>query len=258
MSGWIKVEVIGTEGSVPREVGATMIVHADRIEGTIGGGSLEWSAMARARHMLTEGAKTHQERVVLGPDMGQCCGGRVTLSYAVEAQAKEYLEPPLFIWGAGHVGRAIAAVLAPLEDRQITLIDTSAERLPSPIPANVDGLAAADPLLVLPRLPKDGFHLILTYSHQLDLTLCDGLLHHGFAQCGLIGSKTKWARFRSRLKSMGHDNAKISRIQCPIGDPRLGKHPQAIAVSVAHGLLSSAGKTKEDRDQPGDARPSRS
>jgi xanthine dehydrogenase accessory factor len=98
-------------------------------------------------------------------------------------------------------------------------------------------LPAAEPPAALPHAPRQAHHLILTYSHDIDLALCHAALRHGFASCGLIGSATKWARFQSRLRALGHSDAQISRITCPIGDPLLGKHPQAIAVGVAARLL---------------------
>jgi xanthine dehydrogenase accessory factor len=99
---------------------------------------------------------------------------------------------------------------------------------------------AHDPVLAIRHSPKAADHLILTYSHEIDLALCHGLLRHGFVSCGLIGSATKWARFRSRLSALGHEPAQIARIACPIGEPGLGKHPQAIAVGVAAALLTKA------------------
>jgi xanthine dehydrogenase accessory factor len=174
----------------------------------------------------------------LGPDLGQCCGGVVTLDFVRDALEDELTQPPLWIWGAGHVGRAIADVMAPFEDRQITLIDTTAERMPDVLATTVAPLLAADPVRAVRHAPTEADHIVLTYSHDLDLSLCDALLRHGFASAGLIGSATKWARFRSRLASMGHTPAQISRIACPIGDPSLGKHPQAIAVSVVATLVS--------------------
>jgi xanthine dehydrogenase accessory factor len=86
--------------------------------------------------------------------------------------------------------------------------------------------------------PEAARHVILTYSHDIDLALCDAALRRGFAGCGVIGSDTKWARFRRRLAALGHAEEAIARIDCPIGDRTLGKHPQAIAVGVAAGLLS--------------------
>lgn len=208
-----------------------MQVWPDRIAGTIGGGTLEWEAIAQARQMLTDGSDDMQRTMALGPDMGQCCGGVVVLAFRRLADDAVYREAPLWIWGAGHVGRAIADVMAPLGDRQIVLVDVAAERMPDAI-SGVEPLVAQDPLRVVSRAPGDADHLVLTYSHDLDLKLCDALLRHGFGSCGLIGSSTKWARFRKRLAALGHSDAQIARIACPIGDPTLGKHPQAIAVGV--------------------------
>lgn len=233
----IRVTVLATRGSAPREAGAQMLVTADGIEGTVGGGALEWEAMACARRMLDAGETRAERRVSLGPGLGQCCGGAVTLGF----EAADRLERPagatVWIWGAGHVGRALVAVLAPLPAVSLTWVDTGADRFPAAMPDGVTRLIAAEPPRLMPHAPADAHHLILTYSHDIDLALCDAALRRGFASCGLIGSATKWGRFRSRLERMGHGAAEISRIDCPIGDPALGKHPQAIAVGVAARLL---------------------
>ena len=136
------------------------------------------------------------------------------------------------------MGRALVQVLTPLADRQITWVDVGANRFPDDVPNGVHPLVAADPLLAVTHAPPDAGHLIVTYSHDLDLNLCDALLRHGFAQAGLIGSATKWARFQTRLQCLGHSKDQIARITCPIGIPSLGKHPQAIAIGVAHALLT--------------------
>ncbi|MEQ9260434.1 MAG: xanthine dehydrogenase accessory protein XdhC [Roseovarius sp.] len=156
-------------------------------------------------------------------------------------------ETQLWIWGAGHVGRALVSVLAPLPDMRLTWIDTAPERFPETIPETVTALPAAEPARLVPHAPPEAHHLVLTYSHALDLALCHALLSHGFASAGLIGSATKWARFRRRLSELGQTDAQIARIRCPIGDPALGKHPQAIAVGVAAALLETRarGKTRE-------------
>ena len=146
----------------------------------------------------------------------------------------------LWIWGAGHVGRALVSVLAPLPDLAITWVDVAPDRFPLDVPPNVTMVPAADPATLADHAPTGAEHLILTFSHALDLELCHRLLRRGFRSCGLIGSATKWARFRSRLKALGHDPAAVGRIRCPIGDPALGKHPQAIAVGVAAELIRTA------------------
>ncbi len=262
-----RVVVAEARGSVPRGVGTSMVVWRDGFQGTIGGGALEWRALEMARQVLNEGAP-RVERMPLGPALGQCCGGAVTLvaerleavpdlpwlrrvEGTAEAPAgKDYLfrngwlredaataTRDIWVWGAGHVGRAITAILAPLPDLSVTWVDTDDARFP-PVPEGVTQLVAADPARAMVHAPKGAEHLVLTYSHDIDLALCHAALTRGFVFCGLIGSATKWARFRSRLADLGHDPADIARITCPIGDPALGKHPQAIAVGVVGRLLS--------------------
>ncbi|MFT7058083.1 MAG: xanthine dehydrogenase accessory factor [Pseudorhodobacter sp.] len=282
-----RVVIAAHDGSSPREVGAAMLVWATGQSGTVGGGALEWEALARARKMLDAAApQMRLDREPLGPKLGQCCGGAVTLlteiytaghlatldgdviarsvtgapmPLAVKrllAQARGQglrpnavvlqgwmVEPvarpnrQVWVWGAGHVGRALVAVLAPLPDVAITWVDVDTRRFPVDIPAGVTMLPAADPGLLVVHAPLSAEHLILTYSHMLDLDLCHRLLQRGFARCGLIGSRTKWARFRSRLAALGHSPLEIGKIDCPIGEPALGKHPQSIAIGVAMAML---------------------
>jgi xanthine dehydrogenase accessory factor len=150
----------------------------------------------------------------------------------------EPIKAPVWIYGAGHVGRALTHTLEPLPHFDITWVDTAPSRFPDTIPASVTPLIAANPADTIKYAPPNAHHLILTYSHALDLELCHQVLLGNFVFAGLIGSKTKWARFRSRLLALGHSENQISRITCPIGDPALGKHPQEIAVGVATSLLS--------------------
>ncbi|CUH86119.1 xanthine dehydrogenase accessory protein XdhC [Phaeobacter sp. CECT 5382] len=293
-----RVVIAAIRGSSPREVGAAMLVWETGQSGTIGGGALEYEAAQISRR---QGAKSGLSTHALGPDLGQCCGGSVTLlretykaadleqldaqiiarPVAQTASPKEPLavkrllaqlrnqgqrpdpqliegwmvEPvhlpqtDLWIWGAGHVGRALVDVLAPLPDLSITWVDTAPARFPDHIPPQVTRLPGADPVLLLRHAPVNAQHLILTYSHELDLALCHALLLHGFTFAGLIGSATKWARFRSRLAALGHGPAEIARITCPIGSPALGKHPQMIAVGVAAQLLAQTAikDIKEER-----------
>jgi len=296
-----RVVVAGTRGSAPREAGAAMLVWADGQSGTIGGGALEYDAAEAARGMAP-GSQVLR-RQALGPDLGQCCGGAVTLLTEVfdanclpEPQDGVFARPtgtgdmplavrrlladargqgavpepqlidgwmvepvapaqaPLWIWGAGHVGRALVDMLAPLPELSLTWVDTGAERFPDAIPEGVATVPAADPSMLAGHAPTEAMHLVLTYSHAIDLGLCDALLRRGFAGLGLIGSATKWARFRSRLAGMGHAPDAIARITCPIGDTALGKHPQAIAVGVAAQILSG-GLTRAASDPNRKARP---
>ena len=146
-------------------------------------------------------------------------------------------ERQVWIWGAGHVGRALVNVLAPLPGVAVTWVDVSVERFPERVPQGVTAVPASDPAVLADHVPLEAEHLVLTFSHALDLELCHRLLNRGFRGLGLIGSATKWGRFRSRLGALGHSAEAVARIRCPIGDPALGKHPQAIAVGVAAELL---------------------
>ncbi len=274
-----RIVVAATEGSAPRDTGAAMLVWTTGQSGTIGGGTLEWQAVLRARALIATGG-TILTREALGPNLGQCCGGAVTLltetydtaptgpliaratadqpmplavkrllatarnqgqqppAQLVQGWMVEPTAPPrrpLWIWGAGHVGRALVEVLTPLPNFVLTWIDIAPDRFPAT--PHVRTLPVADPAEAVTLAPADAQHLIVTFSHTLDLELCHRLLAHGFAGCGLIGSATKSARFRSRLSALGHMPDQIARITCPIGDPALGKHPQAIAIGVASALL---------------------
>lgn len=148
----------------------------------------------------------------------------------------------VWIWGAGHVGRALVGVLAPLPGIALTWVDVSAERFPEVVPEGVTMVPVSDPAVLADHAPLGAEHLVLTFSHALDLELCHRLLNRGFKALGLIGSATKWGRFRYRLKALGHDAQAVSRIRCPIGDPSLGKHPQAIAIGVVAELLRGASR----------------
>jgi xanthine dehydrogenase accessory factor len=159
----------------------------------------------------------------------------ITLQSGWMAEALWRPRLPVYIYGAGHVGRALAQVLDPLPGFDVRVSDVRADqliKLPSHIAS--DSMPPTD---VMNSAPDAAAHLIMTPEHDYDLNLCHTVLARPFAFAGLIGSVTKWARFRSRLKALGHDDAIISCITCPIGDPALGKHPQAIAVGVAAQLL---------------------
>lgn len=278
-----RVVIVAHAGSAPREAGTAMLVWPGGQAGTIGGGALEMRATSVALEMLERGG-VRRDQMPLGPGLGQCCGGAVTLVTEVFDSASlpkglpfaRQLAPdtprpaaldkilaglhanhgprevagwlvegppppgrPLWIFGAGHVGRALVHVLAPLPDVAITWVDTGPERFPADVPETVTLLPAADPIRVVPHAPAEADHLVLTYAHDLDLALCHAILGRDFGSLGLIGSTTKWARFRSRLAALGHGPEVLARVQCPIGQPALGKHPAALALGVAAAWLEA-------------------
>jgi xanthine dehydrogenase accessory factor len=174
---------------------------------------------------------------------------RTISGWLVEPVARPLRE--IWVWGAGHVGRALVQVIAPLPGMRVTWVDTVRERFPVALPEGVEPRVAENPADLAGIAPPGAEHFVMTYSHALDLEICHRLLGHGFGSLGLIGSMTKRARFRSRLHQLGHSDAQISRIACPIGDPDLGKHPQAIAVGVAARLLSGVSATESAKESAG-------
>jgi xanthine dehydrogenase accessory factor len=250
----VLVTVAQTRGSAPREAGAWMAVFADAVEGTIGGGQLEWDALRRARAVLAvpgvPGASPWVHRFALGPSLGQCCGGVVDLRFervgAAQADSLSLrLLPcawPVALFGGGHVGRAIVQALAPLPFR-ITWIDSRDEAFPDDVPPGVV-TEHSDPVqAAVADLEPAARVLIMSFSHAEDLEVVAACLrrqreHKDLPFVGLIGSQTKWATFSRRLRDRGFDALALAGITCPIGLPGIaGKQPEVIAASVAAQLL---------------------
>jgi len=319
----VRVCVAQARGSTPREAGTSMLVLRERFIGTIGGGQLEFHALASARDMLA-GSKTSNarlERLPLGGDLGQCCGGHVSLllerydarrdletvsraatrlaageslrlRLTIDAAGRigRFFEPstrsvaagaltdtpgietdepsqtgapvlasltgpndgssteftetlvqsstPLWLWGAGHVARALVRVL---EDSAFAIrwLDERDDGFPERVPESV-GLVRADDIAALAAgAPPKALHLVMTHSHDLDYRIVHSLLATGrFAWLGLIGSETKATCFRIRLAREGVADDQILRMVSPIGLEGLrGKAPSTIAISVAAQLI---------------------
>jgi xanthine dehydrogenase accessory factor len=318
----VRLTVIRADGSTPREIGATMLVGASGIEDTIGGGALEFEAIAHARRLLASGNGAMWQRewrdFALGPSLGQCCGGAVRLLFERFAEGEGrvladlapaadqpgafllrpvvsgippqvatpgemaeawpvsvtrtlrarpagetirasllipgrksepdwWLEPlaapaiPLILYGAGHVGRALASLLNGLPFR-VTWVDTASTRFPLDVPTRIAIQATPDPAGLAETVPRGVFHIVMTYSHPLDLAICHAVLKRDdFGFLGLIGSQTKRARFLKRLREFGVPEERLARLTCPIGLPGIeGKQPAVIAVAIAAQLLERA------------------
>lgn len=254
----VVVEVTQALGSAPREAGTRMLVAATSCEGTIGGGHLELKAIERARRLLATGDRTAQSaHYPLGPALGQCCGGAVTLGFApldAAAVAAWPLAAPRFhlqLYGAGHVGRAIVNALAPLNVR-VDWIDEREEEFPpdAGLPAHTRKLCVDALEAEVREAPRGAFFLVLTHRHDLDLRIAEAILRRGdFGFFGLIGSRTKRARFIHRFEERGIPAEAIARLTCPIGVPGIaGKEPEVIAASVVAQLLQAASAARESAD----------
>jgi xanthine dehydrogenase accessory factor len=256
----IVVEVTQALGSAPREAGTRMLVCADEAIGTVGGGHLELKAISTARGMLRSGELSPQtEHFPLGPALGQCCGGAVTLAHrALDAQALAAWPEttPLFhlqLYGAGHVGRAIATLLATLDVR-VDWIDEREEEFPATTnlgtawPARIRRLCVDAAEDEVRDAPPGAFYLVLTHRHDLDLRISEAILARGdFGYFGLIGSKTKRQKFIHRFEHRGIATSTIARMTCPIGVPHVvGKEPEIIAMAVVAQLLQRSNLNHAD------------
>lgn len=287
----VMVTIVEVKGSAPREPGIRMLVTADDLVGTIGGGHLEWRGMEIARALLgATGAPAQRrvERIPLGPALGQCCGGVVWLGFealgaddlawldAVEhafaggralvrtvpargpvtlAESRALLpsvachadgwtdtlvpaDMHVVLFGAGHVGHALVQVLAQLPCR-VHWVDERDTLFPPGLPANVTAEASDIPEAVVDHAPAGSYFLVMTHSHALDQSLCERILRRtDIAYFGLIGSKTKRARFEHRMAEHGVDPARFAEMTCPIGVPGItDKAPAMIAVAIVAQLL---------------------
>ena len=235
-------------GHAPRNGGAKMVVSADGLFGTVGGGNLEATAIDRARAMLASATAEPELLTLTLSDKAtteygvQCCGGEVTMLLEPVR-----VIPSVAIFGLGHVGLELARILA-RQELDLHLVDSRAEmlapeRIGAPGGGGVLGDAVATitvhhlpvPEAALAELPPGAHVLVMTHDHVEDLAICESALRtEGLGSIGLIGSKSKWARFRTQLQEAGHDDAALARISTPIGIPGIAsKDPAAIAVSVA-------------------------
>jgi xanthine dehydrogenase accessory factor len=270
-----------------------MIVRPDgRFTGSIGGGTLEWRAIALAQAALSDrdAPKAGLRRFTLGPELGQCCGGEVHLLIEVLGSADRpqvaelalreiaggfatratltdagvdrrplsaTIRPgtatfeggmltegfgddrrSLFLFGAGHVGRALIFALAPLPFA-VRWVDPRPDAFPGFVPGNVTTAADSDPAAAMTGAPSGSFVLAMTHSHALDLAVVHAALADPrFVYVGVIGSKTKRARFAKRLAEGGIDGPRIAELDCPIGIEGIrGKAPAVIAATAADLLV---------------------
>jgi xanthine dehydrogenase accessory factor len=287
------VTLARVEGSSPREAGARMVVRpSGGFHGTIGGGALEFAALEAARAALRAGRGPALRRsLALGPELGQCCGGRVewrietfderdladlsALAIAESGAAtplsarlkldgrvqrtlgpgaserrlarladESWTEPlgasarAVYLFGAGHVGRALALALAPLPFA-VRWIDPRRDAFPTHAPLNVTLIHAPEPAAELASAPDRALVVVMTHSHALDLEIvAEALRVERFGYVGLIGSATKRARFLSQMRAAGLTELELARLVCPIGIPGLeSKDPAVIAASTAAQLL---------------------
>lgn len=254
------VQVQQVQGSAPREVGAWMAVSVGLapgslhgLVGSIGGGHLEYQAMAHAQQVLAGRQPHGVQRYALGPSLGQCCGGVVHLAYRVvgvqdlpSLELRQARRLPVAVFGAGHVGQALVAALQRMPC-SIVWVDSRPGLWPDSAVADAcTTLVQSDPVQdAVADLPAGSRVVILTHSHVEDWDISAACLARqreagDLPFVGLIGSASKWASFRRRLLERGFDAAAVDAVQCPVGIPGIaGKEPEVIAVAIAAQLMQT-------------------
>ncbi|WP_424948249.1 xanthine dehydrogenase accessory protein XdhC [Candidatus Spongiihabitans sp.] len=237
------VTVLAVRGSAPRDAMSKMVVDENAIYDTIGGGNLEYQAIAKARDMLSSSSNNEptivRESFTLGKDLTQCCGGKVELLFEHIA-AQDF---NVVVFGAGHVGKALVTILSELPCK-VRWIDARDEFIQvhknAALGSNIDIMKMQNPDVDVERGPANAYFLVMTHSHELDMQLVEAILSRNDARfCGLIGSKSKAAKFRSRLARKQFSSDEIARLTSPIGLARVGgKRPMEVAVSVAGQLIA--------------------
>jgi xanthine dehydrogenase accessory factor len=232
----VLVTVVDSKGSTPRELGVRMIVLADRILGSIGGGNLEFEVTKKSREQLSVAEPGPSlASFSLGASLGQCCGGSVQVFLEPWISST----PPIVVFGAGHVGKALVYLLEGLP-HPLIWVDSREEEFPGDCSSKIDLRVSDLPESEVDECPPDSIYVVLTHSHSLDQTLCERILkREDFQFLGMIGSKNKRDRFRKVLLQKGISQENLDRLQTPIGISDIqGKHPKIIAISIAAQILS--------------------
>ncbi|SFG49222.1 xanthine dehydrogenase accessory factor [Ensifer sp. OV372] len=249
----VLVEVTGAAGSTPRDTDAWMLVAADSLFGTIGGGQLEYMAIDHGRRALKRGDAPEAMTIPLGPEIGQCCGGRVALAFTRIDREKAAMliersdleiasRPHVYVFGAGHVGDALAMALSLVPVRTV-LVDTRENELSAV--ADIPGIETcltAMPEAVVRDAPPGSAFVILTHDHALDfLIAAEALRRDDASYVGMIGSKTKRSTFKNWLsREIGRPDL-FDRLVCPIGGTTVkDKRPAVIAALAAAEVMAAA------------------
>lgn len=244
-------------GSSPREQGTFMLVGAADLFGTIGGGALEHMVIDHARRLIANGQAEEAMDVPLGPEIGQCCGGRVEVSLrhadgpiraqlAARIAEEDAALPHVYVFGAGHVGRALAKMLAMLPV-QLQVIDTRREEMDL-LPEGIAAHAVAMPEAVVRSAPLGSSYVIVTHDHALDFLIAqEALARTDAPYIGMVGSQTKRAKFSSWFKAEGGDARALERLVLPIGQQGLGdKRPEVIAALAAAEIMVHIGQREAE------------
>jgi xanthine dehydrogenase accessory factor len=271
--------IVATRGSTPQPAGAMLCVdQAAQITGTLGGGCVEADIRRRGHHLISSGRSELVTFALVsdfGFDEGMICGGHMdiavdvltpssdiepyrqaleqlragqTATIPVRAEAEHrpvqyrvHVEaaPELVIAGAGHIGRVLAGMMAPLGFR-VHIVDdraeyANAERFPPPIRITVGDIAST-----LERFPVNAstYLVIVTRGHKHDERSLQAVLNSPAKYIGMIGSRRKVEVIFNDLRNGGASEVQLDRVHAPIGLKLNAVTTEEIALSIAAELVS--------------------
>jgi xanthine dehydrogenase accessory factor len=247
----VLASVVARHGSTPSTPGQKLLLLDESSAlGTIGGGAVERVVIAAMIEALRSPTpKPRLEKFRLGASLGMCCGGSVEVLIEPLGGAVDVL-----IVGAGHVGTALAPLLASL-GFHVTVCDA---REDAADPARFPQVAAGALYVVHadhdePAAAAHVGHreiaalLVMTHDHQLDQAVIEHGLGQKFGYVGGVGSRAKAARTRARLEAKGFSAADIGRFRMPVGMEIGARSPAEIAVAIAGEMIAfRAGALREN------------
>lgn len=240
----IIVRITNAVGSTPRDKNTIMLVCETEIHDTIGGGQLEWVVVQKARNILGAPFEPFTQSIPLGPQINQCCGGRVDLEFSMLTEASltkaftwQREQPNIYIFGAGHTGRELVNCFTRLPVN-LFCIDTRNETL-KPLQNLCETICTPLPEDIIKNAPSDSSYIILTHDHHLDFLLtAEALKRTDAAYVGMIGSKTKKSTFAKWMMQNDYDASLITNLICPIGKTTIkDKRPNIIAALTTSEVL---------------------
>ncbi len=232
----VLVTVVACQGAVPTELQCKMLVdHGGLIAGTVGGGAIEKLAIADAQTQLAAREPLLKEYMLDDHDplgraepTGMVCGGRMSLFFEILGAGDR-----VYLFGAGHVNRALRDVLARL-DFEITFVDFRPEQL-----ADLDSphLVAGADYATLPDLPglAESWVVVATHGHACDEVVLAQLLagHARPRYLGVVASRRKRTQMLASLRDRLGVDVALDDIHMPVGLHLGGNTPAAVALSIA-------------------------
>lgn len=233
--------VTSSTGSTPRKAGSKMLVFKDgTIKGTIGGGAIEYRVIEEAIQQIASGTP-YSRHFELYDDLNMQCGGTMDVYFEPLG-----IQPGLYIFGGGHIGKALAGYAAGLGFN--TFVFDPREGIFDDW--NIQGVETrgAEYSKALEDIEFSGntYLVIVTHQHEFDEKVMIACAPREYAYLGMIGSKRKVAEIRKRAFEQFNIHKDIlDKIDMPIGIPFAAETPAEIAISIVAKLIDVKNKLKK-------------